>query len=189
MRKDGRLRTYYLDGGIGAGGLWRTDVAGEAQVTTAALRSGAEGPVSFLCGTLGSGIRLGADRDLDGHLNGSDCAPADEGAFALPTDVANQATSGRSPTVLTWSSQSAAAGPSVVYDVAGGSLSSLHAGGLAAATSCLAGDIQPTTYTDLRANPPPGDGYYYLTSAQNSCGSGGYGPGRGALASLVCPSQ
>ncbi len=88
----GRLRSWYLNGGIGSGGLWTTDVAGEAQVTTAALRQAAAGPVSFLCPTLGSGVRLGADRDEDGHLNGDDCRPA-----AWPGVWRRRATATRAP--------------------------------------------------------------------------------------------
>ena len=74
-----------------------------------------------------------------------------------------------------------------VYDVASGSLQTLHASGLLVATSCLAGDLATPSYQDTRANPPPGDGYFYLTAAQNPCGTGGYGPGRASLASLACP--
>ena len=186
-RKDGRIRTYALNGGAGSGGLWTTDVAGEGQVTTAALRAGAQGPVSFLCSPLGSGVRLGTDRDLDGHLNGSDCAPADEGAFAQPGEVSGQQIAGEAPTVLSWSSQTASTGPGVVYDVAGGSLLALHASGLAAATGCLAGGLAPTSWQDARGNPAPGDGYFYLSAARNSCGSGGWGAERAAIASLTCP--
>src|SRR5207249_8270085 len=100
-RRDGRTKNYYLNGGIGSGGLWTTDVGGELPVTTTDLRRLAAGPVTFLCSPLGSGVRLGADRDLDGHLNADDCAPADEGAFARPKEVTNQSLAGRSPTVLT----------------------------------------------------------------------------------------
>lgn len=187
-RSGGRLRSYSLNGGIGSGGLWTTDTANEPQITTTSLRQNAQGPVSFLCSPLGSGVRLGADRDLDTHLNGDDCAPGDEGAFAQPAEVAGQVVAGKSPTNVTWNSQSAATGPGVVYDVASGRLSVLQASGLAAATTCLAGDLVTTSYQDVRGIPPPGDGYFYLTSGQNSCGSGGYGPGRGALVPLSCPA-
>ena len=186
-RKNGHLKTYYLNGGIGAGGLWTTDAMGAPQVTTTALRQGAEGPITFLCSPLGSGIRLGADRDLDARLNADDCAPGDDMTFALPAEIANQTVAGKAPTTLTWNGQATTAGPSVVYDVASGSLLALHASGLVAATSCLAGDLPTTTYEDTRGNPPPGDGYYYLTAAQNPCGTGGYGPGRETLGGLACP--
>ncbi len=53
---DGRVRRYSF-----SGGSWKTDVQGEAQVSTADLRANAGGPITFLCGTLGSGPRLGGD--------------------------------------------------------------------------------------------------------------------------------
>ncbi|HEU4401753.1 MAG TPA: hypothetical protein VFT43_06570 [Candidatus Polarisedimenticolia bacterium] len=180
----GRLRTFYLDGGIGAGGLWTTDVAGETQVSTADLRKGAAAPLTFLCAGLTEGVRLGADRDLDGHLNGDDCNSGDASAFAPPGEVLNLAVTGVDPASLTWDPQATQTGPGVRYDVASGSLSSLRSAGLPASTSCLAADLVPAAYNDTRADPPPGDGYYYLTRAEDSCGSGGFGGG--GLDSLVC---
>jgi DNA-binding beta-propeller fold protein YncE/mono/diheme cytochrome c family protein len=71
-RSGGRLRGYYLNGGLTTGGLWTTDVAGEPQISTGALRQNAGGPLTFLCATIGSGVRLGADRDEDALLNGDE---------------------------------------------------------------------------------------------------------------------
>ncbi|PYS95850.1 MAG: hypothetical protein DMF50_06985 [Acidobacteria bacterium] len=186
-RSGGRQRGWLLDGGAGSGGLWFTDVSGEAQVTTAALRQNADGPVSFLCATIGSGLRLGVDRDLDAHLNGDDCNSADASTFAPPAEVANLAVGGASPTPLTWDDQSTQTGPGVVYDIAGGALSRLSGGGLQAATACLEGDLAQPSYADMRGDPPPGDGYFYLGRAQDSCGTGSFGPGTGALDALACP--
>jgi YVTN family beta-propeller protein len=182
----GRVRGYVLDGGIGAGGLWTTDVPGEPQVGTTALRQGATGPVTFLCATLGSGRRLGVDRDEDLHLDGGDCNAADAGAFAAPGEVTRLALDGGGPTILTWDDQAPQTGPGVVSDVAGGSLLALRAAGLQAATSCVAADLPAPAWTDDRAAPPPGDGFFYLSRSENSCGDGGFGPGAGALDGLVC---
>jgi hypothetical protein len=185
----GRLRSWYLNGGIGAGGLWTTDVAGEAQVSTLDLRQNAGGPVSFLCATIGSGVRLGADRDLDGHLNGEDCSPGDSAAPWLPpVEVTGLAVDNVSPAHLTWdASQPAGAGPGVTYEVAGGGLLALRASGLGPATSCLASGLAATGYDDTRAAPPGGDGYFYLTRARNSCAAGTFGPGKQAIEPLACP--
>ncbi len=185
----GRLRTWSLNGGSGAGGSWATDVAGETRVSTTALRQGATGPVTFLCATLGSGIRLGGDRDLDGHLNGDDCADGDATTFAPVTEVTSLTASGVSPTSLAWDDQSSRAGVgTVLYDVVGGALSDLRSAGLASAATCLAGNVQAPAYDDVRANPAAADGYFYLTRAGNTCGSGGFGAGRESLDTLTCGS-
>jgi len=180
-----RPRTWYLNGGIGSGGLWTTDVAGEPQVTTAGLRQNAAGPVTFLCATLGSGVRLGADRDLDGALNGDDCAPGDPTAFAKPGEVGNLSVGPAVPTTVTWDDQSALTGPGVRYDVAAGRLSALQISGLQAAMSCLAGGLLGATYSDARSDPPPGDGYFYLTRADDVCGNGTFGSA--SVDALTCP--
>lgn len=181
----GRPRSWVLDGGAGSGGTWRTDVAGEPKATTADLRRGASGPVTFLCGTIGSGMRLGIDRDLDAHLNGDDCADGDPASFGLAAPVGPLAVSGGFPSI-SWDDQSAATGPGVRYDVAGGDLAGLASAGLTAATSCLAPGLVAPAYEDGRPDPPPGAGRFYLVRARNSCGSGGFGPGREPLDAAVC---
>ena len=75
-----------------------------------------------------------------------------------------------SGTTLTWT-----AGPAAVaYDVAGSTLGDLHTGGTAAAV-CLSNDGAANSFVDNRADPPSGDGYYYLVRAQSTCGTGTYG--------------
>jgi len=183
-----RTRSYYLNGGIGSGGLWTTDVASEPPVNTAALRQGAAGPLTFLCATIGSGVRLGADRDLDGHLNGEDCSPGDALApYLAPVEVAGLSVGSAIPAHLSWSDQPAGTGPGLVYDLAGGGLVALHASGLGPASSCLAPNLTTTAYDDTRADPPAGDGYFYLARGRNSCGAGSFGPGTQGLDPLVCP--
>ena len=183
----GRVRTYYLNGGISTGGLWTTDVSTELQVTTAVLRQNAAGPVTFLCATLGSGIRLGADRDLDGHLNGEDCSPGDPVApYRSPLEVTGVTIDSSTPTHLAWSDEPTGTGPGLVYDVAGGGLSALHAAGLGASTACLAGGLAAPAYDDARLNPPAGDGYFYLARGKNSCASGPFGAAPQAIDALAC---
>ncbi len=178
----GRIRSYRL-----SGGSWITDVAGEPAVSTTALRQNAEGPISFLCATIGSGARLGGDRDEDGVLNGNDCAPADAGSWALPAEIGSFQISGASPTQLSWASPAATIGPGVRFDVVSGSLSSLQTIGLVAATACAGSDLTTPSFSDARPGPPPGDGFYYLVRAENACGSGGFGSGRSALDPMACP--
>jgi hypothetical protein len=181
-----RARTYYLNGGIGTGGLWTTDVTGELQLSTSQLRSGAAGPVTFVCVPMGEGVRMGADLDEDLHSNGEDCAAGDAGAWAPATEVAGLMVGTGTPTRLTWEEQATAAGPGVAYDTAGGGLLALHASGLGASASCLSGNLAAGIFDDTRPDPPVGDGYYYFAGSRNACANGGFGPGRGALDALAC---
>jgi YVTN family beta-propeller protein len=184
----GRLRTYYLNGGIGSGGLWTTDVASDPQVSTAAMRQGASGPVTFLCAPIGSGVRLGADRDLDGHLNGEDCSPGDAAApYLAPIEVADFTVGAARPSRQYRSPEPAGTGPGLVYDLAGGGLAALRSSGLGAAASCLVSGLATTGYDDTRPNPPAGDGYFYLARGRNSCGPGSFAQGPQPIDSLACP--
>src|SRR5206468_1462680 len=123
-----------------------------------------------LCATLGSGARLGGDRDLDGHLNGEDCSPGDATApYLAPLEVTGVGVTAAVPTHLTWDAEPAGAGPGLTYDLAGGSLQTLHAAGLDAATACLAAGLVSTAYDDARPDPAAGDGRFYLLRARNVC--------------------
>ena len=186
----GRSRGWYLDGGIGSGGLWTTDLAGEPRVTTAELRAGASGPITFLCATIGSGVRLGADRDGDALLNGDDCADGDPELSTTPDQVAGVEASGGAPTIV-WSGQGGGPpiGSEIVYDAVGGDIATLRASGLAAATGCLAGGLTATSYSDPRGDPPVGMIRYYMIGALNGCGTGGFGPAREEIATLECGSD
>jgi len=184
----GRVRTYYLNGGIGSGGLWTTDVATDPQVSTSAMRQGASGPVTFLCATIGSGVRLGADRDLDGHLNGEDCSPGDAAApYRAPVEVTGLTVGTGTPSHLAWSDEPAGTDPGLVYDLVGGGLAALQSSGLGPATSCVVSGLASASYDDARANPGAGDGYFYLIRGRNSCGAGPFGSGPQAIDTLACP--
>lgn len=179
--RGGRSRSYRW-----ASGTWVPDAAGEAPLPTFALRRDAEGPVSFLCGTIGSGARLGADRDLDAVLNADDCSPSDPVSWSPPGEVAGLSASGDAPTRLVWEAQAAVTGPGVRYDVAGGTIADLRSAGLAAAAACLAGDLAAAEHDDSRPVPAPGGVFFYLARAENSCATGTFGPGRAELDRLDC---
>ena len=180
VQGDGRLRTYFLEGGA-----WTTDVDGEPQVTTRALRQNAGSPVSFLCTPLGSGVRLGADLDEDTHFNASDCAPADPSAWQAPGPVGGVLLDPGPVTHLAWNAQPTLDGVPVAYEIAGGTLSTVPGNGLGAA-GCLAGGLADPAWDDPRTDPPPGEGYFYQIQARKPCGAGGFGPGRESLEPLVC---
>jgi DNA-binding beta-propeller fold protein YncE len=77
----GRERRWYL-----SGGAWSTDVTGEPAVSTLSLRQSADGPVTFLCGPVSEGARLGGDADGDGALAGDNC-PAVANASQADADL------------------------------------------------------------------------------------------------------
>jgi hypothetical protein len=125
------------------------------------------------------------DSDLDFAGDVCDCAPTD------PTDPAPGLVAGLTvtqggATTLDWS---AVPGAGMRYDVASGALSELRGTGTDAAT-CLSDDVSGTTVDDTRPDPTAGDGFYYLTRAQNDCGDGGYGfatSGAERTPSAACP--
>jgi hypothetical protein len=93
-----------------------------------------------------------------------------------------------------WTPQEAAIGTGTRYDVVTGSLSSLHGDAGYLHAVCLAQDLAAPFVDDARALPAQGDGVWWLVRAYNSCGTGGYGAGSGALdprgllnASSPCP--
>ena len=168
------------------GGVFRPDVAGGATRTTAQLRSEVEGPISFLCATLGSGARLGGDRDEDTVLDGDDCAAADPLSWGFPSEASGLVISGTTPTALVWNDAAATIGPGLRHDVLGGQLAALRASGIESATNCVASGLATPEWNDPRSDPSPGDGYYYLVRDRNACGTGTCGPGRDSLLALVC---
>ncbi len=181
-----RTRTYYLNGGIGTGGLWTTDVGGEQPIPTLTLRQNASGPITVLCTPIGSGVRQGHDRDGDGTPNGDDCDDSDAAFFASPDEVSN-VTAGTASPFLSWDDQAGSIGSGERCDVVGGTLSGLRASGLAVSTSCIAGYLTAAEFDETAPDPPPGDGRYYLIRARTAECPGGFGPGREALETLVCP--
>ncbi|MDH3284737.1 MAG: YncE family protein [Acidobacteriota bacterium] len=174
----GQLRHFHLDNG-----LWERDVTA-APVSTTTLRTDADGPVTFLCTPLGSGTRLGGDRDADGLRDFDDCSAADPALKAAPDAVSGLAFDGLG--LLTWSLLDGQAGSATTYDVASGMLSDLPSTGVDLAV-CLAGDLSGPSYDDTRADPAAGDGYFYLLRGRNACGDGSYGAGRESLDGLACP--
>jgi hypothetical protein len=120
-------------------------------------------------------------------LNGVDCAPGDAGARAAPFEVAGFSIQGKTSTALTWTEQASATGSGILYDVVGGTLSVLRTSGLPSATSCVGSALTVPSFTDARPAPGPGAGFYYLVRSRNACGSGGFGAGRQALDTIVCP--
>ncbi len=104
-------------------------------------------------------------------------APAEVSGLVLDDSV---------PAVLRWSAQ----GAGITYDIVTGSFSGLRAGGGATSASCLADGVTTNTYDDHRANPPAGDGDYYLLRGQSACCPGTYGfasSGTERTPSAACP--
>jgi hypothetical protein len=169
-----------------SGGAWIPDATADPPLSTLELRQGATSPVTFLCATLGSGARLGIDRDEDAALDRDDCAAGDPSAAAVPAEVDGVMVDAVTPTRVHWADQSSTSGTGTRYDLLGFTSVGLRTLGLASA-SCRAADLEEAEFFDGSAAPAPGEVIFYLPRARNACGAGGYGPGRAALDTLSCP--
>lgn len=117
-------------------------------------------------------IHLGPDGDGDGIADVCDCAPSDGGAYDTPPEVAGLA-AGADKTTISWTPLTREAGAGTIYDVVKGHLADLRASGTISAAFCLGGST--ATSASDPASPLPGAGFYYLISARNVCGNGGFG--------------
>jgi hypothetical protein len=125
------------------------------------------------------------DSDGDGNVNGSDCAPLDATAWALPGEVGGLVLDADKVT-LQWTSTAPASGTGTVHDVLRGVIQELPVGGGLSET-CI-GTTAAAATTD--ATPPSaGTGFWYLARGRNACGTGTYGFRTGGIEriSTVCP--
>ena len=97
---------------------------------------------------------------------GGSCTPGPPGMREIQGVQVN----GRVTTTLSWTAPRGNA----VYDVVSSTLSDLRTNGTTTAT-CLSNDVPTPGYVDTQADPPAGDGYYYLIRAQAVCGTGSFG--------------
>ncbi len=103
-----------------------------------------------------------------------------------PPEVSGLVLDDSVPAALRWSPQ----GAGITYDIVTGSLSGLRAGGGVGGAICLADSVLTNAYDDPRANPPAGDGDYYLVRGQSACCPGTYGfasSGTERIPSADCP--
>jgi hypothetical protein len=78
---------------------------------------------------------------------------------------------------FSWSSQSSSSGPGTAYDVFSGALADLRSLGEFSLGSCLQDDVPSPFFDHLAADPPPGEGQYFIVRGQNDCpaGTGSFG--------------
>jgi hypothetical protein len=82
---------------------------------------------------------------------------------------------------LGWDDLGGVTGSGTTYRVVTGALSELQASAsFSEACTLDAGSGTPDA-TDTRADPPPGDGFWYLVRAENGCGDGTFGDGSGPI--------
>ena len=119
------------------------------------------------------------DDDNDLSPDGSDCAPFNSFAFAIPSAVTGVRVTGGATATITWDSQATVSGTGTTYGVFKGPLSAVFKFGNFGSGTCVAGLADPT-YDDTVV-PPLTNGTYYLIGAENACGTSEPGPG------LICP--
>lgn len=134
--------------------------------------------VTYTYDALGNRLsrRVVHDQDFDDSPDAIDCAPADPGAFAVPSEVADLMFDADKIT-LRWTSAAPAAGPGTVHDVPRGELGTWPIGGGMGET-CIASGVSTSTAQDAIA-PSAGQGFWYLVRGRNACGSGTYGSAAG----------
>ena len=74
----------------------------------------------------------------------------------------------------------------LLYEVVGGDLGTWRTLGLAAATSCVKGDLLAATWLDPRPAGAPGEAQFYKVRARSVCGAGSFGPDAAAIETLDC---
>jgi hypothetical protein len=130
------------------------------------------------------------DADGDAHIDaacgGNDCNDADVSAWGAPVEVTNLRVLTESPAGLSWDSQSALVGPGTPYDLVSGNLLMPGSGIAFSPASCLQSSTA-AGYSDIRPDPGPDSGYWYLVRARNSCGTGTYGSALRDTSIPACP--
>jgi hypothetical protein len=133
----------------------------------------------------GSPPDLDGDAHVDGRCGGNDCSDANPFVWFAPIEVTNLTVSEASPASLSWDSQNSLVGPETTYDLVSGSLMG-DAGFSFLPSACLQTGLG-TTYSDIRPDPAPEQGFWYLARGTNSCGVGTLGSTERDTIIGLCP--
>ena len=118
------------------------------------------------------------DGDFDGRGDPCDCAPADPGAFGQPTEVAGIVV-GADKETISWTAMEAQTGPTLYHDIVRGLVPALPVDG-GAGESCLVSGVLGQSFAD--EDPlAPGQTYWYVVRARNTCATGTYGFATGGI--------
>jgi glucose/arabinose dehydrogenase len=151
------------------------------------IENGPDGLVYILSMTTNSVYRLRpvtpVTGDSDGDLvpDACDCGGSDPSAWKAPPELRRLRPSIAGDLQLGWDDLGGVTGSGTTYRVVTGALSELQASAsFSEACTLDAGSGTPDA-TDTRADPPPGDGFWYLVRAENGCGNGTFGDGSGPI--------
>ena len=128
------------------------------------------------------------DADGDTHTScGGDCDDQSASVWSQAVEVTGLILSPSAPTLISWDSQAALAGPQTTYFLASGSFG--PASGIDfSASECLLSSDASSSAQDVRPDPTPGHGFWFLAAALNNCGWGAYGASSGGAERIVaCP--
>ncbi len=168
-----------------------------APATTAATVSGNggacnDGNACTLGETCAAGVcQGGSPRDADGdaHVDavcgGNDCDDSNPLVWFVPVEVTGLTVTTASPANPAWDSQGSLVGPGTTYDLVSGLLSSGPGTDFTAGACLQSGG--GTSFNDTRPDPAVGNGFWYLSRARNSCGTGTYGTSQRDTAAPSCP--
>ncbi|HXH29034.1 MAG TPA: hypothetical protein VNL37_08315, partial [Candidatus Polarisedimenticolia bacterium] len=118
------------------------------------------------------GVPRDADQDLHGDAScgGDDCNDADPLVWHAPIEVSGLLLTGVGPSDLSWDDQGPAVGPETVYDLASGSIDPVVGIDFPSGVCLQSGG--GAAFSDTRADPPAGEGFWYLARGRNGCGAG-----------------
>ena len=151
------------------------------------IENGPDGLVYVLSMTTNAIYRLRPVEPVTGDADGDlvpdacDCGASDPSAWKAPPELLRLRPSRASGLQLGWDDLGGVTGSGTTYRVVTGGLSELQASASYAEACTLAAGSATPAATDTRADPPPGDGFWYLVRAENGCGNGTFGDGSGPI--------
>ena len=127
----------------------------------------------------------GNDADSDSICGDLDCSDTNPLVWSVPIEVTNLTVSTAGPTHLSWDGQNSLVGPETTYDLVSGPL--LSEGGFSFLPGACLETGLGSTYSDIRPDPAPEEGFWYLVRGTNSCGAGTFGSTERDAAISPCP--
>src|SRR6185503_18195226 len=162
---------YLTTGGLlcvcpGPVGTWYQDADGDGHGDATVAQASCARPAGFVAAA-------------------DDCNEGDAQVWSVPPEVTGFDVVSSEPLSFAWNNLGPVSGPGTVHGVVSGGL--LPAYGMDFGNSACLASGPETSYTDLRPDPSPGTGFWYLVRGSNSCGTGTYGSATFDASVGACP--